>query len=64
MFTESWEEVLRLCDDYRDKGVVGIDIAGDESLTTTAGEFDPALVSVMQVRGALSRISGNVNTCI
>lgn len=25
----SWE-ILRLCDEYRDKGVVGIDIAGNE----------------------------------
>lgn len=29
-FTDLSGEILRLCDEYRDKGVVGIDIAGNE----------------------------------
>jgi len=41
------EDVLRLCDKYRDKGVVGIDIAGDEE-GLKAG--DPELFSPSDIK--------------
>uniref|UniRef100_A0A2P2I9X4 Adenosine deaminase n=1 Tax=Hirondellea gigas TaxID=1518452 RepID=A0A2P2I9X4_9CRUS len=37
----SWE-VLRLCEDYKNRGVVGIDIAGAHDLNTQASSFSEA----------------------
>lgn len=49
--TSDWSwDVLRLCEEYRDKGVVGIDIAGDEctSLNEESAMKNPVDIAVFE----------------
>lgn len=46
LFSAEWSwDVLRLCEEYRDRGVVGIDLAGNEG--SSEGETLYAVVSLV-----------------
>lgn len=47
MYVSEWSnEIVDLCLEFRNYGVVGMDVAGDESI----GPFDPVTVEAFSVR--------------
>ena len=58
-FSDNYTDTLDICTEYRDKGVVGMDIAGDEGMAVTKdgdGEMTRSEILERALTRALQRV--------